>query len=100
MKRHRRLEEFFRRAAFQKDSRLVIDSGRVFRPFEWRASLEVFMVIQNPNQLKASAEFTQTIISLLSTGRGVHAETAISAASRMAGTFALRSCGLPMSQFT
>jgi len=63
-------------------------------------SLEVFMMIQNQNQLKASAEFTQTIISLLSTGRGVHAETAISAASRMAGTFALRSCGLPMSHFT
>jgi hypothetical protein len=58
------------------------------------------MMIQNPNQLKASAEFTQTIISRLATEKGVHAETAISAASRMAGTFALRSCGLPLAQFT
>jgi hypothetical protein len=55
---------------------------------------------ENPNQIKASAEFTQTVISGLATDKGVHAETAISAAARMAGTFALRSCGLPLSQFT
>src|SRR5262245_28689442 len=57
------------------------------------------MMIPNPNQMKASAEFTQTIISLLATDRGIHAETAISAVSRMAGTFALRSCGLQLAQF-
>ncbi len=58
------------------------------------------MVIKNPNQLKASTEFTQAVISELTTQHGVHAETAISAASRMAGTFVLRSCGLPLSNFT
>src|SRR5215831_1424201 len=57
------------------------------------------MVIENPNQLKASAEFTQAVISRLATEQGVHAETAISAASRMAGTYVLRSCGLPLSDF-
>jgi hypothetical protein len=57
------------------------------------------MIVENKNQLKASAEFTQTIISVLASGRGVHAETAISAAARMAGTFVLRSSGLPFSNF-
>src|SRR5262245_54897271 len=57
------------------------------------------MTIPNPSQMKASVEFEQTIISLMATYRGVHAETAISAVSRMAGTFALRSCGLPLAQF-
>ena len=56
-------------------------------------------MIENPNQHKASAEFTQAVISQLANDKGVHAETALSAAARMAGTFALRSCGLPLSQF-
>ena len=57
------------------------------------------MMIRNPNQFKASAELTQTILTKLATERGVHAETAISAAARMAGTYLLRSSGLPIAQF-
>lgn len=45
---------------------------------------------------EASAELTQTIISKLTNERGVHAETAVSAAARMAGTLLLRSCRLPL----
>jgi hypothetical protein len=56
------------------------------------------MTITDPNLMRAAAEFTQTVISRLATKKGIHAETAISAASRMAGTFALRSCGLPIAQ--
>jgi hypothetical protein len=52
--------------------------------------------IDNPKQLEASTEFNEVIISKLATEKGVHAETAISAASRMAGTFLLRSTGLPI----
>ena len=55
------------------------------------------MDIQNPKQLAASGEFNQVVIAKLATERGVHAETAISVASRMAGTFLLRSTGLPIS---
>jgi hypothetical protein len=58
------------------------------------------MKMQNPNQFKASSEFTQVVMSRLTTDRGIHAETAISAAARMAGTFVLRSCGLPLSNLT
>jgi hypothetical protein len=58
------------------------------------------MTIENPNQFKASAELTQTILTKLTTERGVHAETAISAAARMAGTYMLRSSGLPLERFT
>jgi hypothetical protein len=57
------------------------------------------MTFRNPNQFKASAELTQTILTKLATERGVHAETAISAAARMAGTYLLRSSGLPIAQF-
>src|SRR4030095_16275817 len=80
----------------------LIDSARFFRPYECRQLKQQtggFMIVENTNQLKASAEFTQTVISLLANGRGVHAETAISAAARMAGTFVLRSCRLPVSNF-
>jgi hypothetical protein len=56
--------------------------------------------MQNPNQFKASSEFTQMIMSRLATDRGIHAETAVSAAARMAGTYVLRSCGLPLSSLT
>jgi hypothetical protein len=57
-------------------------------------------MIDNPAQFRASAEFTQTICSRLATARGIHAETAISVASRMAGTMLLRSTGLPVAQFS
>jgi hypothetical protein len=58
------------------------------------------MKVQNPDQFKASSEFTQTVMSRLTTDRGIHAETAISATARMAGTFVLRSCGLPLATLT
>ena len=57
------------------------------------------MMINNPNQFKASAELTQTILAKLTTEKGVHAETAIAAAARMAGTYMLRSSGLPLERF-
>jgi hypothetical protein len=50
----------------------------------------------NPKQIEAAAEFNRGLISKLANEKGVHAETAISAASRMAGTFILRSTGLPL----
>jgi len=52
--------------------------------------------IENPKQLQASGEFNQIIIAKLATDKGVHAETAIAVASRMAGTFVLRATGLPI----
>jgi len=57
------------------------------------------MNVENPSQVQASAEFTEKIIAKLADKKGVHAETAISAASRMAGTFLLRSTGLPIAGF-
>jgi hypothetical protein len=56
--------------------------------------------IENPKQYNAAAEFNRTIIAKLANKKGFHAETAISAASRMAGTQLLRSSGLPLAQFT
>jgi len=55
------------------------------------------MIPENAKQLEAAEEFTETICSKLATSKGVHAETAISAASSMAGTLLLRSCNLPLS---
>jgi len=52
--------------------------------------------MNNRNQYEASAKLTQTILSKLATEKGVHAETAVSAAARMAGTLVLRSCRLPL----
>lgn len=49
-----------------------------------------------PHQLAAAGEFVKIIIDTLATGRGVHAETAVSAAARMAGMFLLRSLHLPL----
>jgi len=46
-------------------------------------------------QLKASKVIADAIIESLTTERGVHAETAVAAAARMAGTFMFRSFGLP-----
>ena len=54
------------------------------------------MAFENPQRLQISDEFTRTIVSKLETERGIHAETAISAAAWMAGTFVLRSCRLPI----
>ena len=57
------------------------------------------MNIENPKQIEAAGEFNREIIASLANGKGVHAETAISAAARMAGTFVLRSTGLPLADF-
>jgi hypothetical protein len=46
--------------------------------------------------LAASKEFFSLILAKLKDESGVHAETAIASASRMAGTFLLRTFGLPL----
>src|SRR5262245_11460391 len=55
-----------------------------------------FMKLDNPRQLAAADEFNLIIMYKARSKRYVHAETAISAAARMAGTFVLRSAGLPV----
>jgi hypothetical protein len=45
---------------------------------------------------EAAQEFADAAIEALATERGIHAETAISGAARMAGTFLLRSFNLPL----
>lgn len=44
----------------------------------------------------ALQEWVDAIVAAIGNERGVHAETAIAAAARMAGTFLLRSFGLPL----
>ena len=58
------------------------------------------MTQNNPGQFQAAGELNQVIISKLATERGVHAETAISAAARLAGTCLLRSAKLPLTNFS
>jgi len=53
----------------------------------------------NVAQIQAARDFNQAIISKLATENGVHAETAISAASRMAGTLLIHASGLPLDNF-
>lgn len=48
-------------------------------------------------QIEAANEFADSIVDALSTERGVHAETAVAAAARMAGTFLFRSFDFSMS---
>ncbi|MEO6026015.1 MAG: hypothetical protein ABIR79_04025 [Candidatus Binatia bacterium] len=48
------------------------------------------------DETKAAQQFRGYILEKLTDERGVHAETAVAAAARMAGTFLLRSCHLPM----
>ena len=55
---------------------------------EWTVPVE--------SQFLAANEYYGLILGRLADERGVHAETAISAAARMAGTFMLRSFGLPL----
>jgi hypothetical protein len=57
------------------------------------------MRFENPNQIEAAREISATIVSKLSAQGGVHAATAIAAASRMAGTLLLTASGLPLRQF-
>lgn len=47
-------------------------------------------------QIEAAREFVTTTIDTLKTERGVHAETAIAGAARMAGTFLFHSFGFPL----
>ena len=47
------------------------------------------------SQLQASKGIVRAILSTLATERGVHAETAVAAAARMAGTLLFRTFGLP-----
>jgi hypothetical protein len=55
----------------------------------------------DPNQiLSAANEFYSVILEKLRNEQGVHAETAIAAAARMAGTFLLRSFNLPIENLT
>jgi hypothetical protein len=49
-------------------------------------------------QFQAGKELCDAIIGALKTERGVHAETAVSAAARITGTLVLRSCGLPLAK--
>lgn len=46
-------------------------------------------------QIEAAKEFANAAIDALKTERGVHAETAVAGAARMAGTFLFRSFGFP-----
>jgi hypothetical protein len=47
-------------------------------------------------QIEAAHEFAASTVDTLGTERGVHAETAVAAAARMAGTFLFRSFDFPM----
>jgi hypothetical protein len=52
-------------------------------------------------QQKAAAEtFVRVVIDALKTDKGVHAETAVAAMARMAGTFLFRSFAFPPSDIT
>jgi hypothetical protein len=56
-------------------------------------------LIESPSQIhvEAAREFAAATVDLLKTERGVHAETAVAAAARMAGTFLFRSFEFPAS---
>jgi hypothetical protein len=50
----------------------------------------------NQDQIEAAQEFVDATINALRNDKGVHAETAISATARMAGTFLFRSFGFEL----
>lgn len=50
-------------------------------------------------QSDAAQEFVDTTLRALQTERGIHAETAVAALARMAGTFLFRSFGNPIGDF-
>ncbi len=50
------------------------------------------------DEAKAAQQFRGYILEKLTDERGVHAETAVAAAARMAGTFLLRSCNVPLAR--
>jgi hypothetical protein len=49
-----------------------------------------------PKQVDAANQFADATIAALKNAKGVHAETAVAAAARMAGTLLLRSFDLPL----
>lgn len=52
------------------------------------------------DEIQAAREIVTLVFEKIADERGVHAETAVSAAGRMAGTFLLRSCSLPVATLT
>lgn len=54
------------------------------------------MGVFRKEQIEAAGQFADATIAALRDAKGVHAETAVAAAARMAGTFLLRSFGLPI----
>jgi hypothetical protein len=55
------------------------------------------MASPTKEQQQAAQEFVNQVIAALKTDSGVHAETAIAATARMAGTFLFRSFAFPLS---
>ncbi|HTS24317.1 MAG TPA: hypothetical protein VMH81_00465 [Bryobacteraceae bacterium] len=55
------------------------------------------MSTNDNTQFEVAADFTKTICLKLAEDKRIHAQTAISAAARMAGTLLLRSSNLPLS---
>lgn len=53
--------------------------------------------LQHP-QIDAAQEFYTAVVQGLRTAQGIHAVTAVAAMARLAGTFLLRSFGLPIDQ--
>jgi len=54
------------------------------------------MASLSPQQITAANEFVDATLDALRTEQGVHAETAVAGAARMAGTFLFRSFGLKL----
>jgi hypothetical protein len=54
-----------------------------------------FVASLTQQQIEAAQEFSNAAIDALKTERGVHAETVVAGAARMAGTFLFRSFGFP-----
>lgn len=54
------------------------------------------MEMLTKEQIEAGQEFVNSAVEALNTESGVHAETAVAAVARMAGTYLFRSFGLPM----
>jgi hypothetical protein len=58
------------------------------------------MASPSKEQQEAAQQFFGLVVSALKNDKGVHAETAIAAAARMAGTFLFRSFAFPLSTVT
>lgn len=51
-------------------------------------------------QIQAATELVQAVLRKLKTEEGIHAETAVAAAARMAGSYLLRASGLPLDELS